>query len=95
MALDATMLTQIALGKYVAKMATAFPDVVKGGTVEQVPKEDGTVEFVSTEQRGPVEVDEDGIKPLIEAIAEAIVEHLISNGTVANITTGSATGRIT
>lgn len=95
MALDSNAIAQIALGRYKAKMAAAFPDVVKGGTVEQIPKEDGTVEFQSTEQRGPMEIDEEGILPLLEAMAEAVVEHLKSSGEVPNITTGSSTGRIT
>lgn len=95
MALDPAVLAQLALGKYKAKMAAAFPDVVKGGTVEQIPKEDGTVEFRSEEQRGPMEIDEEGILPLFEAMAEAVVEHLKSSGTVPSITTGSSTGRIT
>lgn len=95
MALDAVVLAQMALGKYKSKMAAAFPDVVKGGTVTQVPKEDGTVEYVSQEQRGPMEVDEAGILPLLEALAEAVVEHMRGSGTVPGITTGPSIGRIT
>jgi hypothetical protein len=94
MALDAAVVAQMALGKYKAKMAAAFPDVVKGGTVIQIPKEDGTVEYESQEQRGPMEVDEVGILPLLEALAEAVVEHLRGSGTVPGITTGPNTGRI-
>lgn len=95
MALSSSTLAQLALSKYKAKMAEAFPDVVKGGTVRQIPKEDGTTEYEAEEQRGPIEVDEEKIRPLFEAMAEAVVEHLISSGQVPNVTTGTSTGRIT
>jgi hypothetical protein len=94
MALDASVITQIALGKYKAKMAAAFPDVVKGGTVEKVPKEDGTFEYNLEEQRGPMEIDEKGVLPLLESLAEAVVEHLKSSGEIPDTTTGPNIGRI-
>jgi len=95
MALDAATLATIITVKYKAKMRAAFPDELKGGTVTQIPKEDGSVEYNLEEQRGPIEIDEEGFMPLAEAIAEAVVEHLKASGTIANITTGTSTGRIT
>ena len=94
MALDTLALTQTIISKYKAKMSEAFPDVVKGGTVTQIPKEDGSTEYKVVEQRGPMEIDEEGFRPLAEAIAESVIEHLRSNGQV-NDTTAGQNWRIT
>ena len=89
MALDALALTQTIISKYKAKMTEAFPDVPKGGTVSQIPKEDGSTEYQVVEQRGPMEIDEEGFRPLAEAVAEAVIEHLKSNGQVNDVSDGS------
>jgi len=88
MALDTLALTQTIISKYKAKMTEAFPDVSKGGTVTQIPKEDGSTDYQVDEQRGPMEIDEEGFRPLAEAVAEAVIEHLRSNGQVNDMTAG-------
>ena len=89
MALDPLTLTQTIVSKYKAKMSAAFPDIVKGGTVVQIPKEDGSTEYQTVEQRGPMEINEEGFRPLAEAVAEAVIEHLKSSGQVDDTTAGS------
>lgn len=95
MALNSETLTNLIVSKYKAKMRAAFPDELKGGTVTSIPNEDGSVEYNTEEERGPIEIDEEGFRPLAEAVAEAVIQHLKSSGTVPSITTGSSTGRIT
>ena len=88
MALSSKALAQLAMSKYKSKMSAAFPDVSKGGTVTQIPKEDGSVEYQVTVQRGPMEIDEAAILPLLESLAEAFVEHIKSSGEAIDVSAG-------
>lgn len=82
MALNASALAQTIVSKYRAKLRVAFPDEPKGGIVEMIPKEDGSMDYKTTVYRGPVELDERTFRPLAEAVAEAVIEHLRSSGEV-------------
>lgn len=79
MAMDIDSLTDTIVANYSAEMRAAFPEVVKSVTVEQVPKEDGSFEYNTTPQMGPVEVDEAKFRPMARAIAKAVIEHLQSS----------------
>lgn len=79
MAMDIDSLTESIVQNYSSEMKAAFPEVVKSVTVEQVPKEDGSFEYNTTPQTGPVEVDEAKFRPMARAIAKAVIEHLQSS----------------
>ena len=79
MSMDVDSLTETIVSSYTAEMKAAFPEVVKSVTVEQIPKEDGSFEYNTTPQMGPVEVDEAKFRPLAKAIAKSVIEHLQSS----------------
>jgi hypothetical protein len=96
MALNVQALTQTIISKYRSKLRQAFPDEAKGGTVDMIPKEDGSMDYKTTTYRGPVELDERTFRPLAEAVAEAVIEHLKSSGEVPDTDPGAGgTWRIT
>jgi len=79
MAMDIDSLTEAIVTNYSAEMKASFPEVVKSVTVEQIPKEDGSFEYETTPQMGPVEVDEAKFRPMAKAIAKAVIEHIQSS----------------
>lgn len=95
MALNAGTVTSIALARYQEKMQEEFPDVVKNQRILKLSRDDGSVEYEVLEERGPIEIDIKSIKPLISAIAEAVVEHITEHGEVRNVTSGLTTRKIT
>ena len=79
MSMDADSLATLIVSNYKREMREAFPSVVKSVNIEQVPKEDGTLEYQIENVTGPAEVDEARFRPLAKAIAAAIVSHLNSS----------------
>ena len=88
MALNSDGLTQLIIDKYSAKMRVAFPEVAKGSTVRMIPKEDGTVEYIEETRKGPMEIDEEQFRPLAQAIAESVIEHLRASAEVSDTDAG-------
>lgn len=94
MALDETALADAIVAAYTVEMKAAFPEVVKSVTVEQVPKEDGSFEYETSPELGPVEVDEAKFRPTAVAIARAVIEHLKSSAEAVEPSPGTARWRI-
>jgi len=78
--LNATALETQILELYAQELAGAFPDVLKGVEIERVSREDGTEQITVVERRGPIEVDANKLRPLARAIAQAVVQHLVTHG---------------
>ena len=79
MAMDPNSLAFAIVNNYKRELRAAFPSVVKSVTVKQIPKEDGTFEYRTTNVTGPAEIDEERFAPLAKAIAQAIVDHINSS----------------
>lgn len=91
MAMDASVLEDAIISVLKEVTPQLLPDVVKGVEVSEVPLEDGSSNYETTEQRGPAEVTEDGessTRPLARAIATAVIEHITANAAI----TGTGVG---
>lgn len=96
MAMNATRLENSIITNLKIFAPALFPDVVKNVTVEEHPKQDGTITFVVVEQRGPMEVDEASLRPLARAIAEAVIAEIRAGAEVDDTDVGAGgTWRIT
>lgn len=94
MALDANRLEQRIITIFRATVRSLYPDVVKGVTVKEVPKADGTVGHEIEEQRGPLELEDRHLIPMARAIAQAVVEEITSGAEVPD-TAAAQTWRVT
>lgn len=90
MALDATVLAELMISKFAEEMESQ-PDIPKNTTVTTTPLEDGSTEVSVTTEVGPPEVSPDDVRPLMTAIATAVVNHLKENAYVDD-TDGTAGG---
>ena len=91
MTMDAEVLEEAIIDVLKEVTPQLLPDTVKGVEVTEVPLEDGSSNFETTEQRGPAEVTEEGeaaTRPLARAIATAVIEHITANAVI----TGSGVG---
>lgn len=81
MALNVSVLTEEMVTAFIKEMEN-LPDVLKNVTVTNTPLEDGTTELTVNREYGPPEVKPDDIRPMMTAIATAIVNHLKENAYV-------------
>lgn len=81
MALDASVLAELMITEFVTLMESQ-PDIVKNATVTTTPLEDGSTGVEVTKEYGPPEVNPDDVRPLMTAIATAIVNHIKENAYV-------------
>ncbi len=88
MAMDATELSAKIVALFRDQARTLYPDVVKSVTVRPVPREDGTMDYDVTENRGPLEVDTNAIVPLANAIALAVIDHIQDSAEVDDTVAG-------
>lgn len=95
MALDATLLANLAFGKYRDKMREEHPNTVLKRKLIKIPRDDGSVDYNFNEETGPIEVSRKDIMPLLTALSEAIVEHLTAHGEVQSVASGTITRNIT
>lgn len=94
MALDAEVLAELAFSKYQTNMRSQFPEIVKNRSVDEVPRADGSTDYVFNDQTGPIEVKREDIMPLLSALSEAIVEHINEHALVGNVANGTLTRNI-
>lgn len=78
MALSISDLTEEMITAFIKEME-GKPDVLKSTTVTTTPLEDGTTDVTVNREYGPPEVNPDDIRPMMTAIATAIVNHLKEN----------------
>ena len=94
MPLDADRLEQRFLSIFRQVATDLYPNVVKNTTVTEVKRDDGTLDHEITEERGPMEVDEENLTPLARALARAVVEEIKASAEVTT-TAASGTWRVT
>ncbi len=51
--------------------------------ITQRPREDGSIQYTATDQIGPIEIDAEKMRPLMKALARAIINHLKNNAVVS------------
>ena len=78
MALNISVLTEEMITAFIKEME-GLPDVLKNVTVTNTPLEDGTTELTVNREYGPPEIKPDDVRPLMTAIATAVVNHLKEN----------------
>jgi len=89
MALNEAVLANLIADIYHLEMVAAFPTVVKGVEVIEVPREDGTMSYDVTLVRGPNEPDEASIRPMANAIAQAVIRHIKAHAEVNDTDAGA------
>ncbi len=90
MALNATALEEDILAAIKKLTPELRPDEVLRSNVAIGTKPDGSPDVQTTQVRGPVVIDDEGIKaltPLVRAIAKSVVDHLTKRASV-DISTG-------
>lgn len=95
MALDATVLAELAFSKYSERMREEHPNAVLSRKLIKIPRDDGSVDYNFVEETGPIEVSRREIMPLLTALSEALVEHLTVHGEVQSVASGTITRNIT
>ena len=82
MALDATRLENRFISLFRSISKQLYPNVVKKVDVREVTKDDGTVDHEITEERGPLEIEDQYLVPLARAMAQAVVEEITAGAEV-------------
>jgi hypothetical protein len=82
MAMNATRLENLIIARLKINAPAMFPDVVKSVTVQEHPRQDGTISFEVVERRGPMEVDEASLRPFARSIAEAVIAEITAGAEV-------------
>lgn len=81
MPLDAEVLIELMLTKFSEAME-GQPDVLKSTSATTIPLEDGSTEVEVTEEYGPPEIDPETVRPLMTAIANAVIDHFTEEALV-------------
>jgi hypothetical protein len=92
MGLDATSLEAAVFAKLRVKTPQLLPDEFRRIVVTNTPREDGTSDYSTQEERGPAEITpeiERALRPLIQSIVEAVVEHIETNADVTGTGVGA------
>ena len=82
MALDATRLENRFISIFRSTVKQLYPNVVKKVDVREIKKEDGTLDHEITEERGPLEIEDQYLVPLARAMAQAVVEEITAGAEV-------------
>ena len=83
MPLNSDTLSRMILSYFKEEMRRAFPEVTKNVSIEEIPTEDGGSDVQVIEEKGPVEINDDEMRPLTNAIARAVTDHIKSCATTA------------
>jgi len=84
MALDPTRLETRFISLFRSITRQLYPDVVKNVRVREVKQDDGTMRSEVSEERGPLEIDEQALVPLARAMAQAVCEEIAAGAEVAD-----------
>jgi len=94
--MDAQALADLIQARLSRLLQQSLTDVVVGFDVSQVPRDDGTISYTVLERRGTrslTDEEMERMRPMAQAIAEAVVEHITSHAQ-ANDTVAGAAWRI-
>lgn len=87
MSLDADVIADLA-EKFYQEELEAAPPVVKGRSVVSEVQDSGEVAYAVSEEWGPAEVETEKIRPLMKALARAMVKAIRSNAEVVDTAAG-------